>query len=115
MTLNTELGLFDYVIDVREKILSWLTEPSKFRAINGWLTILWFLAAIPICLFLANSVPFLVFISVYAVVTGHLATWQAARVEERQEEDNTEQIVHEIKQTQEEQQQTEHLKTINGQ
>lgn len=58
-----------------------LHDPVVFRKINGWLTIIWFIAAIPICLFLANSVPFLVFISVYAVVTGHLATWQAARVE----------------------------------
>lgn len=56
-----------------------------FRRINGWLTVIWFVAAIPICIFLANSVPFLVFVSVYAVVTGHLATWQAARVEVRQE------------------------------
>lgn len=62
-------------------------DPSTFRKINGWLTILWFLAAIPICIFMSNSVPFLVFISVYAVVTGHLATWQAARVEVRQEEE----------------------------
>jgi hypothetical protein len=60
-------------------------DPSKFRVLNGWLTVTWFAAAIPICLFLSTSVPFLVFISVYAVVTGHLATWQAARVEERQE------------------------------
>lgn len=58
-----------------------------FRKINGWLTVLWFIAAIPICIFLAESIAFLVFVSVYAVVTGHLATWQAARVEVRQEEE----------------------------
>jgi hypothetical protein len=58
------------------------------RKLNGWLTVIWFLAAIPICIFLSSSVPFLVFISVYAVVTGHLASWQAARVEVRQEEEN---------------------------
>lgn len=61
------------------------SDPVKFRKINGWLTVIWFIAAFPICIFLANSVPFLVFISVYAVVTGHLSTWQAARVEVRQE------------------------------
>lgn len=64
-----------------------IEDPSIFKKINGWLTILWLLAAVPICLFLSQSVPFLVFISVYAVVTGHLATWQAARVEERQEQE----------------------------
>ena len=99
---------------MKQTILSWLEEPAKFRAINGWLTVFWFVAAFPICIFLAKSVPFLVFISVYAVVTGHLATWQAARVEERQEEDQTEQIVHEIKQTQEEEAQTKHLHDIKN-
>lgn len=61
-------------------------DPVFMRRVNGWATIIWFIAAFPICLFLSNSVPFLVFISVYAVVTGHLSSWQAARVEVRQEE-----------------------------
>lgn len=65
-------------------------NPVVFRKINGWLTVIWFIAAFPICIFLANSVPFLVFISVYAVVTGHLSTWQASRVEVRQEEEKAE-------------------------
>jgi hypothetical protein len=65
-------------------------NPVVFRKINGWLTVIWFLAAFPICFFLANSVPFLVFISVYAVVTGHLSTWQASRVEVRQEQEKDE-------------------------
>ena len=62
-----------------------MADPVMMRKANGWLTILWFIAALPICLYLSNSVPFLVFVSVYAVVTGHLSTWQAARVEVRQE------------------------------
>lgn len=69
-----------------KRLWGWLEDPIRFRAINGWLTTIWFFAAIPICLFMANSVPFLVFISVYAVVTGHLATWQAARVEVKQDD-----------------------------
>lgn len=73
-----------------------LWDPVLFRKVNGWLTVVWFVAALPICLFLANSVPFLVFISVYAVVTGHLSTWQSARVEARQEDDSTEEIVKKI-------------------
>lgn len=60
-------------------------DPTFMRKFNGWATLIWFIAAIPICIFLADSVPFLVFISVYAVVTGHLASWQAARVEVKQE------------------------------
>jgi hypothetical protein len=63
-------------------------DPVFMRKFNGWATIIWFAAAIPICIFLSTSVPFLVFISVYAVVTGHLSSWQAARVEVRQEEED---------------------------
>jgi hypothetical protein len=63
-------------------------DPTFMRKINGWATLIWFVAAFPICIFLSDSVPFLVFISVYAVVTGHLSSWQAARVEVRQEEEN---------------------------
>jgi hypothetical protein len=64
-----------------------MDNPTMMRKVNGWLTIIWFIAAFPICIFLANSVPFLVFVSVYAVVTGHWAAWQAARTEEKQEEE----------------------------
>lgn len=56
------------------------------RQLHGWLTVVWFIAAVPICIYLNDSVPFLVFISVYAVVTGHWSSWQAARVEEKQDE-----------------------------
>ncbi len=60
-----------------------LNDPTFLRKANGWATVFWLLAAIPICVFLTNSVGFLVFVSVYAVVTGHLSSWQAARVEEQ--------------------------------
>lgn len=70
------------------RLPKWVEDPVKFRKVNGWLTVIWFIAAFPICIFLFSSIPFLVFISVYAVVTGHLATWQAARVEVRQEEES---------------------------
>lgn len=62
-------------------------NPVFMRKFNGWATLIWFLLAFPICIFLSESVAFLVFISVYAVVTGHLSAWQAARVEVRQEEE----------------------------
>lgn len=63
-------------------------DPVFMRKLNGWLAVIWLAASLPICIFLASSVPFLVFVSVYAVVTGHWSTWQASRVEVRQEEDN---------------------------
>ena len=70
---------------ILKAIRAWLADPVMMRRANGWLTVLWFIAALPICLYLSDSVAFLVFVSVYAVVTGHLSTWQAARVEVRQE------------------------------
>jgi len=62
-------------------------EPEAMQAFHKWATIVWFLASIPICLFFASSIPFLVFISVYAVVTGHWSSWQASRVEVKQKQD----------------------------
>lgn len=59
-------------------------EAQAMRQLHGILTILWFIASFPICIWYADSIPFLVFVSVYAVVTGHWSSWQAARVEERQ-------------------------------
>lgn len=59
-------------------------NPDAMVRLHKWLTILWLIAAVPICIWLNSSVPFLVFVSVYAVVTGHWSSWQAARVEVRQ-------------------------------
>ena len=61
-------------------------DPLMMRKIHGWLTIAWFVAAFPIMFFWSENITFLVFISVYAVVTGHWSSWQASRVEVRQEE-----------------------------
>lgn len=72
-----------------QKIRHLFTDPSGLVSLHKWLTIIWFIAAFPICIFLANSVPFLVFVSVYAVVTGHWATWQAARTEVEQVKTNS--------------------------
>ena len=79
-----------------------LEDPVALRKFNGWASIFWLVAAIPICIFLANSVTLLVFISVYAVVTGHLSSWQAARIEakdlekEQAEEAKTEALIERI-------------------
>lgn len=65
-------------------------EPEIQTTLHGWLTIIWFLLAFPICIFLASSIPFLVFISVYAVVAGHWASWQASRTEVMQKQEKKE-------------------------
>lgn len=69
-----------------QKFYSRLADPRFAQAAHGWFTVFWFVAAFPICFLLSNSVAFLVFVSVYAVVTGHWAAWQACRTEVAQEE-----------------------------
>lgn len=62
-------------------------SPKGLKTLHGWLTVLWLVAAIPVLLTsLKDSVPLLVFISIYANVAGHFASWQAARVEVKQDE-----------------------------
>ena len=62
------------------------TGPRGLQRLHGWLTWLWLFSAVPVLLTsLKDSVPLLVFISIYANVAGHFASWQAARVEVRQE------------------------------
>lgn len=94
---------------------TWITDPAKFRTFNGWMTIFW-IAMIPVSVVTGwiALVEYVSALSIYALVTGHLSTWQAARVEVRQEEDDTEQVVNEIKQTQEEEKQTEHLEDLKN-
>lgn len=73
-------------------------EPEAMEDFHKWATIVWFVAAIPICLLLSSSIPFLVFISVYAVVTGHWSSWQASRVEVKQKHDaDVKEVLDEIK------------------
>lgn len=63
-----------------------------FRRINGWLTVFWVIM-IPVSLVMGwlDSVMYVSALSIYALITGHLSTWQAARVEvkqQKQEEDS---------------------------
>lgn len=62
------------------------SDPRTMRILHGWLTLIWFVAAFPIMYFWSENIKFLVFVSVYAVVTGHWSSWQAARVEEKQDD-----------------------------
>src|SRR5690349_12557033 len=62
-------------------------DPVFMRRVNGWLTIFW-LAMIPISLGLhwVSSVAYVSALSLWALVSGHWAAWQAARVEVAQEQ-----------------------------
>lgn len=65
-----------------------MLSPHGYMRLHLWLTWGWLFSAIPCVLVkgLRESVPLLVFISIYANVAGHFAAWQAARVEQKQDE-----------------------------
>lgn len=68
-----------------------LPSPSAvfWRRVHGWLTVVWFVqfplvfAVFPT---LKESVTYLIFISIAAAALGQLSSWQAARVEVKQDE-----------------------------
>jgi hypothetical protein len=57
------------------------------RRVNGWLTLFW-IAMIPVSLATGwvNSVTYVSALSLWALVAGHWSAWQAARIEEFEEE-----------------------------
>jgi len=61
-------------------------DPLVMRRLNGWLTIFW-LAMIPVSVATGwiYSVAYVSTLSLWALVSGHWSTWQAARVEVNQE------------------------------
>lgn len=65
-----------------------IENPVRFKQINGWLVLVW-TCLVPISYTLGwlQSVTYVSALSLYALITGHLSTWQAARVEVRQEAD----------------------------
>ena len=63
------------------------SDPVFMRRVNGWMTIFWAVMIAPSFMFgWVNSVMYVSFLSLWALVSGHWATWQAARTEVRQEE-----------------------------
>jgi hypothetical protein len=62
-------------------------RPEFLRSFHGWLTLLWGLL-IPITVFtgLKGSIVWIALMSVWANFVGHFSSWQAARVEVKQDE-----------------------------
>ncbi|MBV8259033.1 MAG: hypothetical protein JO073_14575 [Actinobacteria bacterium] len=52
------------------------------RALNKWLFWLWIFPGIPVSILLRNSIAWVVFLSVYAIIIAHLIEW-------RQEDDRS--------------------------
>ena len=61
-------------------------DPIFMRRVNGWLTLLW-VVMIPISWAMGwlSSVVYVSALSLWALVSGHWAAWQAARVEVAQQ------------------------------
>jgi hypothetical protein len=62
-------------------------DPVFMRRVNGWLTVFW-IVMIPVSYAMGwlNSVVYISALSLWALVSGHWAAWQAARVEVAQQE-----------------------------
>lgn len=68
------------------KIFDLFGRPTFLQSFHGWATIAWFATSAPQALVFGNSVLFVTWLSLYAIVTGHWSSWQAARVEVAQEQ-----------------------------
>jgi hypothetical protein len=66
-------------------------DPAFMRRVNGWFTLFW-IAMIPISLAMGwlKSVTYVSALSLWALVSGHWSTWQAARVEVTQQKEAAE-------------------------
>jgi hypothetical protein len=58
-------------------------SPAGLRRVHAVLTVAWLVIAVPVVLIrsLRESIPLLVFISIYANVASHFSAWQASRAE----------------------------------
>jgi hypothetical protein len=86
------LGNDHGVRNVARSIWSAIQGDATFmRHLNGWLTIFW-VVMIPVSLAMGwlKSVTYVSALSLWALVSGHWSTWQAARVEEAQQREAVE-------------------------
>jgi hypothetical protein len=66
-------------------------NPVFMRRVNGWLTVFWIIM-IPVSVATGwvNSVVYVSALSLWALVSGHWAAWQSARVEVEQQREAAE-------------------------
>ena len=82
---------------MRNRLPNWMSDPVFMRRLNGWLTMFW-IAMIPVSLAMhwLSSVTYVSALSIWALVSGHWSTWQAARVEVAQQREIAKQERHPI-------------------
>jgi hypothetical protein len=84
----------------RDRWLNIVGNPEVMRRVNGWLTIFW-VVMIPVSIATGwvTSVAYVSALSLWALVSGHWAAWQAARVEVAQQSQNRELITSLVRET----------------
>lgn len=75
------------MFSINELWLAFRDSPIFMRRINGWLTVFW-IVMIPLSVATGwiHSVTFVSMLSLWALVSGHWAVWQSARVEVKQKD-----------------------------
>lgn len=64
------------------RLVTLFGDPEFLRKFHGWATLLWVaMAPVSALTGLKGSIPYLVFLSVYAIAVGHWGSWQASRAE----------------------------------
>lgn len=72
------------------KVFALFGRPEFLRGFHKWATFFWVgMAPVSALTGLKTSISYLVFLSVYAIITGHWSSWQAARVEVKQDEESS--------------------------
>lgn len=68
------------------KVMGYIEEPIFMRKFNGWAAVFFAVLIIPSLAFgWVNLVVYVSVLSIWALVSGHWAAWQAARVEVQQQ------------------------------
>jgi hypothetical protein len=71
---------------IRTLWASIMGNPKLMKKLHYWLALGWLCASPVIMVWFKNSLPLLVFMSAYAIVTGHWSAAQAATVEVKQDD-----------------------------
>jgi hypothetical protein len=58
------------------RLLTPTITSKKMRVLNKWLFWLWVFPGVPVSIYFRNSVAWVVFLSVYAIIVAHLIEWR---------------------------------------
>jgi hypothetical protein len=68
-----------------KKIKELLHNPKVLAKFHGWMTMVWFILAVPTVIVWKESILWVALMSVWANIAGHWSAYQAARAEEEQD------------------------------